>query len=110
MMSIVYLRLAIVTAVLSTVYIILKATHFADIDTNLYKRDLIGKQPPHIVFILADDLGYNDVGYNAKLHGSAIRTPNIDELASEGVILDNYYVDPVCTPTRAQLLTGRYPV
>ena len=65
---------------------------------------------PHILLIVADDLGFNDVSYNGKLHGSAIRTPNIDKLASEGVILDNYYVQPVCTPTRASLMTGRYPV
>jgi hypothetical protein len=61
---------------------------------------------PHIILIVADDLGYNDVGY----HGSDIRTPNIDRLALAGVRLENYYVQPVCTPTRSQLLTGRYQV
>ena len=66
------------------------------------------QKQPHIVLILADDLGFNDVSYNA--HGSAVQTPNIDRLASEGVILDNHYVQPICTPTRAQLLTGRYQV
>ena len=53
-------------------------------------------KPPHILFILADDLGWSDVGF----HGSVIKTPNIDKLANEGVILDNYYVQPLCTPTR----------
>jgi hypothetical protein len=61
---------------------------------------------PNILFILADDYGHKDVGY----HGSAIKTPNIDKLAFEGVRLENYYVQPICTPTRSQLLSGRYQV
>ena len=60
----------------------------------------------NIVFFLADDLGWNDVGY----HGSEIRTPNIDRLAKEGVVLDRYYAFPVCSPTRAALMTGRSPI
>ncbi|CAH3029233.1 unnamed protein product [Porites evermanni] len=62
--------------------------------------------PPHILFMLADDLGWIDVGF----HGSKIHTPNIDSLAKDGVILDNYYVQPVCTPARGSLMTGRYPI
>ena len=60
---------------------------------------------PNILFILADDLGWGDVGY----HGSAIRTPNIDRLVEGAVELDQHYVQPMCTPTRTALLTGRYP-
>ena len=60
---------------------------------------------PNIILIIADDLGWGDVGY----HGSDIRTPNIDRLAKEGVELDRFYVAPICSPTRAGLLTGRYP-
>ncbi|XP_048187089.1 arylsulfatase B [Perognathus longimembris pacificus] len=63
-------------------------------------------QPPHLVFVLADDLGWNDVGF----HGSAIRTPHLDALAAGGVRLDNYYTQPLCTPSRSQLLTGRYQI
>ena len=61
---------------------------------------------PNIVFILADDLGFGDVGY----HGGRIKTPNIDKLASEGVRLEQFYVQPVCSPTRSSLMTGRYPM
>ena len=61
---------------------------------------------PHIIFILADDLGYNDVGY----HNAEIRSPTIDMLARTGVRLENYYVANMCSPSRAQLLTGRYQV
>ena len=60
--------------------------------------------PPNIVFFLADDLGWNDVSF----HGSSqIPTPTLDRLAKEGVTLDQYYVNPVCSPTRGSLMTGR---
>lgn len=62
--------------------------------------------PPNIVLILADDLGYADVGYN----GGEADTPNIDQLASEGVKLQRFYVAPLCSPTRAGLMTGRWPI
>ncbi len=61
---------------------------------------------PNIVVIVADDLGWKDVGF----HGSDIRTPNLDKLAAGGARLEEYYVQPMCTPTRAALLTGRYPL
>src|SRR5690606_9605398 len=61
---------------------------------------------PNIVILLADDLGFHDVGF----HGGEIRTPNIDKLAAEGVELERFYVHPVCSPTRAGLMTGRYPI
>ena len=60
--------------------------------------------PPNVLFIVADDLGWADVGY----HGSPLRTPNIDRLAREGAELHQHYVAPVCSPTRAALLSGRY--
>ena len=62
---------------------------------------------PNIVFILADDLGFADVGFNG---GNEIKTPNIDKLAAAGARLDQFYVQPVCSPTRAALMTGRYPM
>ena len=60
---------------------------------------------PNVLYILADDLGWKDVGF----HGSDIKTPNIDKLAQTGVRLEQFYVQPFCTPTRAALMTGRYP-
>ena len=65
-----------------------------------------GAEVKHVVFLMADDLGWNDVGY----HGSEIRTPHVDSLANRGVRLERYYASPVCTPTRAALMTGRNPL
>lgn len=61
---------------------------------------------PNIVIILADDLGNGDIGYR----GSKIKTPYIDALAKGGARLESYYGLPVCTPARAALMTGRYPM
>ncbi len=61
---------------------------------------------PNVVFILADDLGWEDVSFN----GGQIKTPNIDSIASSGAKLAQFYVQPVCSPTRASLMTGRYPM
>jgi arylsulfatase I/J len=61
---------------------------------------------PHILYIMADDLGYHDVGF----HGSDIQTPNLDRLAAGGAKLEQFYAQPMCTPTRAAFLTGRYPL
>ncbi|MFH2000042.1 MAG: sulfatase-like hydrolase/transferase [Planctomycetota bacterium] len=63
------------------------------------------EKQPNILFLLADDLGWADVSY----HRPTIRTPNIDKLAKGGVELHFHYVQPLCTPTRVSLLTGRYP-
>jgi arylsulfatase A-like enzyme len=60
---------------------------------------------PNIVLIVADDLGWNDVGN----HNERMRTPRLDQLAAEGVQFDRHYVTPVCTPTRVCLMTGRHP-
>lgn len=61
---------------------------------------------PDIVIVLADDLGWKDVGF----HGAGFPTPNIDRIAAEGVELTRFYAAPVCSPTRVALLTGRYPI
>lgn len=60
---------------------------------------------PHILYIMSDDQGWKDVGF----HGSDIKTPNLDRLAQSGVRLEQFYAQPMCTPSRAALMTGRYP-
>jgi arylsulfatase A-like enzyme len=62
---------------------------------------------PNVLIILADDLGYADVGFTG---GKDIKTPNLDTLAAAGARLEQFYVQPVCSPTRASLMTGRYPM
>jgi hypothetical protein len=70
--------------------------------------DLLDPQDsrPNVVVIIADDMGWKDVGY----HGSDIHTPRIDTLAKEGVVLDRFYAMPACSPTRAALMTGQSAV
>src|SRR5215471_16421175 len=68
--------------------------------------DLQAAPRPNIIYLLIDDLGFTDVGF----HGSEIKTPNIDALAAGGARLEAFYVQPVCSPTRASLMTGRYPM
>lgn len=61
---------------------------------------------PHVVVVVADDLGWGDVGY----HGGLARTPNLDRLAAQGLELDRFYAFPLCTPTRVALMSGRSPI
>ncbi len=62
-------------------------------------------EKPNILIILPDDIGWADVGY----HGSDVKTPNIDKLARTGIMLNQHYVMPTCTPSRVSLMTGLYP-
>lgn len=72
---------------------------------NPLNSGTIAGERPNIVVIIADDLGWNDVGY----HGSEIKTPVLDMMAGEGIEFNRFYVCSVSSPTRASLLTGRYP-
>jgi arylsulfatase A-like enzyme len=63
----------------------------------------LAKQP-NVIIVLADDMGWNDIGY----HNSEVQTPNIDKLAKQGIELGHFYVNPTCSPTRASLMTGLF--
>ena len=63
------------------------------------------KVPPNVIIIITDDQGYGDLGYTGNPH---VKTPNIDTFANESIRFNNFYVSPVCAPTRASLMTGRY--
>ncbi|KAF2358236.1 Sulfatase N-terminal [Trinorchestia longiramus] len=66
---------------------------------------LQGPQKPHLILIVADDLGWNDISWN----NPGVVSPNLDRLANEGMILNRSYVQPICSPTRSALLASRYP-
>lgn len=81
---------------------------FVIVNTVLFSSCQKAKeQPPNVVFILVDDLGYTDLGcYGSRFY----ETPNIDKLASESMLFTNAYAAcPVCSPTRAAIMTGKYP-
>ncbi len=73
----------------------------------LFAATLFGASRPNFIVVFADDLGYGDLGcFGSK----QIRTPNLDQMAAEGVKLTSFYAAPICTPARAMLLTGRYAI
>jgi hypothetical protein len=82
-----------------------------NVTENFDKREIeqiyFPSNPPNIVFILADDWGYNDVGFRSTY--MSWTTPTIDSFVKQGITLENYFTHYFCTPTRAALLTGRYP-
>ena len=66
---------------------------------------LVAATQPNVVVFLADDAGWGDYGHSGN---QLAQTPNIDSIAKNGVSMDRFYVCPVCSPTRAEFLTGRY--
>ena len=74
---------------------------------SLHAADTPQALKPNIIYILVDDMGYADVGFNGC---KDIHTPNIDKLAQQGAVLESFYAQPVCSPGRAALMTGRYPM
>ncbi|WP_114749873.1 arylsulfatase [Pleomorphovibrio marinus] len=67
--------------------------------------NVLAQSPPNVILIITDDQGYGDLGYHGNPH---IHTPVLDQLARESIRLDQFYVSPVCAPTRSSLMTGRY--
>ena len=73
----------------------------------LVPGSLLAQEKPNVVILVADDLGWADVGYHGE---DVIRTPSLDRLAEEGAELNRFYATPICSPTRAALMTGRDPM
>jgi arylsulfatase A-like enzyme len=71
-----------------------------------------GAPPPNLLFILLDDFGWNDAGYHngGRPNEGWTSTPTLDRLAASGVKLESYYTAPICSPSRAQIMTGRYQI
>ena len=90
------------TVYLAAVQIVLMQTAFNAIAPAVSADE--AKQP-NVVIVITDDQGYGDLAFTGN---PAIKTPNIDKLASEGTLLNNFHVDPTCAPTRSALMTGRY--
>ncbi|WP_236975535.1 arylsulfatase [Membranihabitans maritimus] len=66
---------------------------------------LQAQQQPNVIIVITDDQGFGDLGINGNPH---IKTPNLDRFANSSIRLNNFYVSPVCAPTRSSLMTGRY--
>jgi len=75
---------------------------------EIHERFHDDHNPPHVVVLYADDMGFNDIGYQST--DLSFTTPFLDSLAADGVILSRYYTSQVCTPSRGSLMTGRYAI
>lgn len=71
-----------------------------------FANSLSASEKPNVIVIVADDLGWHDVGFR----GGDIDTPSLDRIAAEGAVFDRFYTTPICSPTRAALMTGRDPM
>jgi arylsulfatase I/J len=76
----------------------------------LVASTVAAKSPPHIFFVLVDDLGYGDVGFNRDAANREIVSPNFDQLVASGIHLTRHYVHQMCTPSRTSVQSGRLPV
>ncbi|CAI8028070.1 N-acetylgalactosamine-6-sulfatase [Geodia barretti] len=74
----------------------------------LFLAAVVSAKPPNMVFMLMDDMGWGDLG----VYGNAAKeTPNLDKMAAEGMLLPSFYsANPLCSPSRAAMLTGRLPI
>lgn len=78
---------------------------FVNLSTSFAQKTKNADTRPNIILIMVDDMGYSDVGS----YGSEIQTPNLDNLAKEGIRFREFYNNSICAPTRASLITGQYP-
>ncbi|MBM4077283.1 MAG: arylsulfatase, partial [Planctomycetes bacterium] len=91
---------SLMTSITSVLFL---ALYSESMGVDLVSKAAKNTQKPNIVFIMADDLGWGDVGF----HGGNAPTPNLDRLVRNGLELTQHYVAPVCSPTRTGLMTGR---
>ena len=86
--------------------IVIAAAALAGLTSAAFAQNMPDKKNsrPNIVLILADDLGYSDIG----AYGSEVKTPNLDRLANEGIRFREFYNNSICAPTRASLITGQF--
>src|SRR5580692_7600131 len=89
----------------TTTLAIIGTAVFASICATVHGQNPRQTQRPNFVIILVDDMGYGDIGpFGSKLN----HTPRLDRMAAEGMKLTSFYAAPVCTPSRAQMMTGCY--
>ncbi|MHC4996517.1 MAG: sulfatase-like hydrolase/transferase, partial [Planctomycetota bacterium] len=72
---------------------------------TLFSTGLVAQERPNVILILTDDQGYGDLGATGN---PIIRTPHLDAMARRSATINSFYVEPVCSPTRASIMTGRY--
>ena len=89
---------AVITTILTACHCVVADEPGSEVDA---------RRQPNLILILADDLGFETIGANG---GTSYRTPTIDQLAETGARFTHCFVQPLCTPTRAQLMTGQYNV
>lgn len=82
--------------------LVLSVIFFASCKKEVSKKEVLR---PNVVVILTDDQGWGDLSFNGNTN---LNTPNIDSIAYQGAVMENFFVQPVCSPTRAELLTGQY--
>ena len=116
-----YSRVGLCTRIVCVLAVVLNSSLFrkafassSTAEAEARTRVVVGADPtrnvsanlPHIIFIVADDLGYEDLGFK---NGNKTHTPVLDGLIRDGVHMTSYYTFKLCSPTRASLMSGRYP-
>ena len=102
--------LVAITSIVTLIYLIflMQKSNVDDNIDKLFQLEEVVPSKPNFIVIVADDLGWNSMGYNSDV--MEFVTPFLTYLGKSGIILDNFYSQEVCSPARASLLTGRYPI
>ena len=86
---------------------LIKCSFFSILTLIFFSCNEISQKPPNIIIFLTDDQGWGDLSINGN---KDLNTPNIDKISREGTRFDRFFVSPVCSPTRAEILTARHHV